>query len=181
MLSRISSTGQSLLEVLIVLAVAIVVMTALVGVILNGLKNAKFAQNQAKSTKYAQEAVEQITAMRDRNSLINFNGTSQPFSNLFVVFSSASTPSCILPDTSAQCYFKLSSSISPPLQQVSYPLGIKQSLGNGLSREIYFENGSSKDEKKLTVKVIWTDASGDHESNLQTVLTSYIFPTPPPT
>ena len=46
----LDSTGQSLVEVLVVLALSTVVMVALIIVIVVGLKNAQFAQNQARET-----------------------------------------------------------------------------------------------------------------------------------
>lgn len=168
---RSKESGQSLIEVLVVLVVAVVIMVGLAIVILNGLKNAQFAQNQTKATKYAQDAIEQVTVMRDRNDQIKFNGLTQ-FDSLFTNFDDL----CRLPDTTVKCYFTLSSTAIPPLQQNQAQFN--QDLGEGgLTRQIYLENVvnpinlNDYTTKKLTVRVMWTDAVGSRESNLQTYLT----------
>lgn len=172
MLNQIrKQSGQSLVEVLVVLTLAIIIMVALVIVILTGLKNSQLAQSQTKATKYAQDAIEQITTLRDRDSTLKLTGVEPDpkFSYLYTLdFALVNT--CI----SAKCYFKLGSDLTPSLQQISNFELIDHDLGDGgLVRQIYLENGSGADEKKLTVKVLWSDSSGVHESNLQTFLTKH--------
>lgn len=57
--------GQSLLEVLIALAVAVIVVLALVRAVTVAIRNASFARSQASATKYAQEGMEWIRSQRD--------------------------------------------------------------------------------------------------------------------
>ena len=172
MSSQIKESGQSLIEVLVVLAVAIIIMVALVIVILTGLKNSQLAQSQIKATKYAQDALEQIAVMRDRNSIIKIAGVSPDpqFSTLFG--SKLSDPPCTTVNIKVLCYFVLDTTKTPPLQQTADPLQFNRDLKDGgLSRQIFFEDGLDDNEKKVTVKVMWADTSGVHESNLQTYLT----------
>lgn len=170
----LSSAGQSLIEVLVVLAVAIIVMVALVIVILTGLKNSEIAQNQIKATKYAQDALEQMTALRDRNSNIKINGISPDPQFSYLFGSSLSAPPCTTVNAKVVCYFILDTSQDPSLQQIADPFRFNQDLGDsGLSRQIFFEDGLDDNEKKVTVRVMWTDSSGLHESNLQTYLTKH--------
>ena len=57
--------GQSLIEVIAALAIALLVLLALVRVTIVSMRNANFAKNQALATQYAQEAMEWIRTQRD--------------------------------------------------------------------------------------------------------------------
>lgn len=57
--------GQSLVEVVVALAVALLVILALVRVTIVSMRNASFAKNQALATQYAQEAMENTRSLRD--------------------------------------------------------------------------------------------------------------------
>lgn len=257
-INKKKQAGQSLIEVLIALTVTIVMIVALIAFVLTGLKNAQLAQNQSKATKYAQEALEKIKAIRDRNGQVVFaystlactwsgcirgvdasndcaaicgesNEIAQPncpnypiaqgpycsirygpdfcdessyspdqectgslsgagrlsgrccccqsstpntFSELWSHnLSSDGSPCTIRPSGSTECYFKISSSgnfLEEPVNNNS----LSENLENGLLRQILFEDAASSygSEKKVTVKVKWTDSSGEHESNIQTIL-----------
>lgn len=189
-------SGQSLIEVVITLTITVVVLGALVITVLTSMRNAQFAQNQARATKYAQEAIDQIRSIRDRNGLITFASTSNPtcciplplpnpakscrFSNPVDTASVwrcnlSPTDPCTVNGGSSRCYLKISDT-KVSLNEVDSNIGdsVYESLENGVFlRQIIMENGSSALEKKVTVKVLWRDASGDHESFLQTYLTRY--------
>lgn len=167
--------GQSLIEVLVVLAITTLVVLALVITVLTGLKNSQFAQSQTKATKLAQEAMEKVKAIRDRNEIGKFSfsytgGTVDEFND---VWDLTLTDHC--PETGgySPCYFRL----DPPnlvldKQGIN---GYKELIGDGFYRQIVFEDTTIDfdKEKKVTVKIFWTDSSGEHESNLQTILTNY--------
>ena len=178
--------GQSLLEVVIILGVTALVLGALIIAVIVGLKNSQFAQNQAKSTKYAQEALEIIKSIRDRNGVVKFvssveecdSETADKFSSLWELYLSESdsfsrcTVKANIEDT--LCYFKIETCGGDLfLAEPSNATVINEDLGGGLSRQITFEDTSSSwsSEKTITVKVKWKDSSGEHESNLQTILT----------
>lgn len=210
-------SGQSLVEVLVALAVATVVIVALIIVVLTSLKNSQFAQNQSKATKYAQEAMDGVLAVRDRDGKVKFNGppagllpmvsscdiasNTCDFSILWTLYFSApydmhQSPCTIWPagSTATGCYFKLvkttagdgtiTFSLVEPTTNTPAS-SIDESLDSGIfSREIYIEDKAAGQtcstllcdytkEKVLTVKVKWTDSSGDHTSYLQTVLTRH--------
>lgn len=57
--------GQSLIEVLATLAVAVIVILAWVQVIITSIRNTAFAKNQALATRHAQETIERVRAYRD--------------------------------------------------------------------------------------------------------------------
>lgn len=189
-------SGQSLVEVLVALTIATLVVVTLIIVVLAGLKNSQFAQNQSRATKYAQEAMEKIKTIRDRNGTVQLNdqglwGTKCAtqcystdgichFSDLWSCDLSSSFTPCTSspqqPEDLHGCYFDLELTGNDP-KLVELPGTADNSspvvnLEDGLTREIYFEDDASfNKEKKVTVKVKWTDSSGPHESNLETVFT----------
>ncbi|MCL5783889.1 MAG: prepilin-type N-terminal cleavage/methylation domain-containing protein [Patescibacteria group bacterium] len=180
-------TGQSLIEVLVALVVSAMIITALIMTVLEGLKNAQYAQNQAQATKLAQDALDKITSIRDRDmdNSVDFNYTSgvsslvtTKFSDLWNIYMESQS-SCG-PTPPNPCYFKFDP--NSPLRITQDTSGKGEDLGNGLTRQIIFEDSNSKDsfgtelyktEKTIIVKVTWSDASGPHESNLQTILTQH--------
>jgi len=170
----LDSTGQSLVEVLVVLALSTVVMVALIIVIVVGLKNAQFAQNQARATKYAQEAIEQVKVIRDRNGRVNFIPEKAEFKDLWEIYMVGENSCADALGSPAGCYFTLGD--GPSLDVTTY--GSSQNVGEGFLRQVIFEDKNSllppnyKTEKWVTTKVIWKDSSGSHESNLQTILTN---------
>lgn len=181
MVSR--QSGQSLIEVVIALLVIVVVLGALVVTILTGLKNAQFAQSQVKATKYAQEALDKIRAIRDRDQdgSVSFENNaggsiSNPitrFSDLWKISMVDKGTLCVA--TESVCYLKLTSS---GLESVISSSKEDTSIGGGLSRVIIFKDKITSggddgydQEKSIVVKVLWEDSSGKHESNLETKLT----------
>lgn len=202
--SNKSVSGQSLMEITVVLGITVVVAVALVIVVVTSLRNAQFAQNQAKATKYAQQALDQIKALRDRDQGFNVvfatnnaatsaipqcdtafcdplhPGENCKFKSLWSChltqispYTSPCTVSPTAPPISG-CYFKLSTD-GKTLQEPNMPNNLKEDLKDGLFREIKITDlaTSSATEKTVTVKVSWSDASGSHESNLETILTNY--------
>lgn len=59
--------GQSLMEVLIALSIIAFVASAVGGVIVSSLNNAQFGKNKTLATKYAQEGLEAIRELRNKN------------------------------------------------------------------------------------------------------------------
>lgn len=59
--------GQTLIEVLLALGVAVVVLSATVVAVLAALNNAQFSKNQNIATQYAQEGMEVMRNMRNSN------------------------------------------------------------------------------------------------------------------
>lgn len=59
--------GQSLLEIVVAMAIAILIVAGLVSAVIVAVKNAQFARNQTLATKYGQEGMEWIRSQRDTN------------------------------------------------------------------------------------------------------------------
>lgn len=177
-----NDSGQTLIEVVVALSIAIVVLGALVVAIVNGVRNAKFAQNQAIATKYAQDTVEELRAIRDRNLS---NSVISGINNYPLSVYLGSSPPC-----SGVCnfyYFTLNDSTLVLTDQGS--TSASDNLGNGFTRAILMCVNTTppqcqlpmvtlnpplpnlvSNEKLFIIQVSWVDVSGSHSSNLQTVL-----------
>jgi Tfp pilus assembly protein PilV len=73
---RAKISGQSLIEVLAALGVAILVVLGLVVGVTYAIRNVTFAKNQVLATKYAQEWIEEARSLRDENPRVFFADTS---------------------------------------------------------------------------------------------------------
>lgn len=165
-------TGQSLIEVLVALSVTLIMIVALIAFVLSGLKNAQFAQSQSKATKLAQETMEQIKTIRDRNGSVSFTYSGTSTNNFLDLWNINMSRECNpVGSTSGPCYFQLNNFI---LTGDAGNLLAKDTLENQFTRQILLEDtaigDSYKTEKKVTVIVKWTDSTGEHESNIQTIL-----------
>lgn len=67
--------GQSLLEVLVALAVALLVILALVQAVTTAIKSSGFAKRKAQATSLAQEGIEKVRGLRDQSSWDNFKSS----------------------------------------------------------------------------------------------------------
>lgn len=65
-MSKRSSSGQSLIEVVVSLGVAVVLAVSLIATSLVTQKTARVAKNNNQATKLAQESIEKIRVFRDR-------------------------------------------------------------------------------------------------------------------
>jgi Tfp pilus assembly protein PilV len=65
MLTKITQSGQSLLEAVVAIGVVTVVLSALIAAISFSLANTQYSRNKAQATKYGQEAIEWLRSQRD--------------------------------------------------------------------------------------------------------------------
>ena len=83
----LNQEGQSLIEVVIALAVAVLVLLALVGITISSINNASFSRNQSLATKYAKQVMEEIRNHRETVPWADFVGpTNDCTSNLGITF-----------------------------------------------------------------------------------------------
>lgn len=139
----ITKNGQSLLEVLVALAVALLVILALVRATIVAIRNADFAKKQAQASSYAQEGMENIRAYRDASWTIFWgaaDGNNHGFSG--ATPSSGACPSPTNPNISGTPFTRCSK-----LEKVDLDPDI-----------------AGVDSVKATVTVFWIDSSGTHQS-----------------
>jgi len=135
--------GQSLLEVLIALAIAVIVVLALVRAVTVAIRNASFARSQASATKYAQEGMEWLRAERDKK---------------WSDFSDRAG--------ATYCLNELSWPAAGPCFSSSFI------TGTSFQREaVLTDLGGDKIEAK--VEVSWQDAQGTHQSQLFSYFTKW--------
>lgn len=60
-----TTKGQTLIEVVAALGIAIAVISAITIIVISSLSNTQFSKNQHAATQYAQEGIEQIRLIRD--------------------------------------------------------------------------------------------------------------------
>jgi Tfp pilus assembly protein PilW len=133
-----NNTGQTLVEVVVGLALAILVLGALINVVITSLYNANYAKSQAEATKIAQQMMEKIRIERD----------SLGYSKFIEVYGDTV-------NHSYKCYW-YNSQVSPP---------IFQRFGNnvdecGLINKQDFTNPYSSSTKFKHLITIVTDPSG---------------------
>lgn len=172
----LTEKGQTLLEVTVAIGLAVVILGALTILTITSLRNSQFAQNQTNATKLAQEGLEEIRSMRDRNQdgsvcLISSGFNHYNWTELWGY-------SC-----GSNCTFRLQSSgfcslnsgsfpavASPYLQSI--PPGTAEVINNKFTRKITIANYGSN-QKKVTSQVSWNDSSGQHQTTLVTILANY--------
>ncbi len=188
-----SERGQTLLELVVVIAVSVMVVGALVFATISSLRNAQFAKNQAQATKLAQEGIERVRTGRDRNRNISILGVTSvdSWSGANPIWgypiSSGSNPcesAIVDPVTSAsvlrKCYFKVDSAgvlINIGFAQQDFPKETAEAIPPLPDPPIFKRAITLSDDattyatqKTVTAIVTWTDFSGSHESRLTTIL-----------
>lgn len=175
--------GQTLLELIAVMAVAVLVVSSLTFATISSLRNAQLSKNQAQATKLAQEALEKVRAGRDRNlSFLSFSLGANTIANWNDpnLWGGSISASC------SPCYFNVE-----PTGGLKY-LGVSPTLAETISnysgtqvaftRVVLLSDSSSSCltpqgsaacytvQKTATAVVTWTDFSGSRESRISTVL-----------
>lgn len=156
--------GQTLLELMVVIAVGIMVIGALTFATIASLRNAQFAKNQTQATKLAQEGIEKVRALRDRDGSVDYvrgdGSHTTKFSDLWNLNFSCPTP------PAGNCYFWFLVDILSSSTASSY-----EPITGGFERQIQIiDMGDGTAEKQVTSIVRWSDFSGTHESKLSTYL-----------
>jgi type II secretory pathway pseudopilin PulG len=78
-----SQKGQTLIEMMIALSIVVLVLLALITLITVSLRNASFSKNHSLATQYAQEALEEVRALRDQEGWEDFeDACDENFSSL---------------------------------------------------------------------------------------------------
>ncbi len=171
---KAGEAGQSLLELIVVIAVSTMIVGALAFATIFSIRNAQLSKNQSQATKLAQEGIEKVRSIRDRNSEITVGGggtlggrTINSFADLYEVYLSRYC------EDNIRCYFKF---VSDKLTRVTNANNnVDFENISSFRRQVLIEDSSQWDsEKQVTVLVQWTDFSCGsnqfcHESRLTTI------------
>ncbi len=174
--SQISNQfAQSLLEVVIVIAVGLIVVSSLVFATISGLRNAQFAKNQAVATKLAQEGIESVEGIRDRDlgsSLVhsyNSGGGITNTSRFSDLWEPELQNTCVEDNPCYLVFQDLNHLVETSDEEIESSY---EPLEQGaFLRKVEIKDGENSDfEKIVTVVVRWSDFSGNHESKHTTIL-----------
>ncbi len=168
--------GQSLLEMVITIGVAVVIIVALTITTVKGLQSGQFAQNQVQAAKLAQEGLERMRSFRENDVPVRLGGVDYSWSASAsqTIWGVNFDPGACAGFGGSNCYFQFLNCPGPSC----YAQGIIASTegevipGTIFRRKIMIED-YSVDNKKITSIVTWSDTSGKHESKVVTVLSNY--------
>jgi len=141
------SKGQSLFEVLFVIAITALVLIGVISIATVSLRNAVYSRDQALATGYTHEAMEWIRAERDRS-----------WENIATRSASPNNVWCLI--------------TSPPTWPISYGNCTTFIPGTNYKREVRLET-ITDDTVKIDVFVSWSDSEGDHYASSSAVLTDW--------
>lgn len=186
-----SDRGQTLMELLVVVSVSVIIIGALVFATISSLRNAQFSKNQAQATKLAQEGIERVKVGRDRNQCISnldsnvrsWNGSSSNSGclgsgSVWSYQIKGTSGNCENSTTNSKCYFTIDSRgvlTNIGYSQTAFPNSFAEGIppDKPIFRRVVTlsdDPTSFGGQKTVTVIVRWTDFSGDHQSQLTTIL-----------
>lgn len=142
-----SKKGQTIVEAAVAIAIASLVITALVGLGIGALRSATVSKNRSLATSYAQEAVEAIRSIRDRN-----------FSD-FVTCSDGTPYRLIRSGSQWGCQKDSGAETLDSIFTRSFTSSEEPPLDSG--------------QFHVQVNVTWTDSAGNHTVTLDTYLTNW--------
>lgn len=146
--------GQTLVELIMAVAVGTVIVTAIVAITTLSLRNSEFAKTDIQATRYSQETIEWLRIERDKNwtTLFGKSGVNaQTYCLPTLTWPQAAGP-CLASQVISGTVFKREVSLSNRDLEAGVP-------------------GNETIEAQVTVT--WTDNSGTHESKLSTQLTDW--------
>ncbi len=168
MLNKFGQNGQSLIEMVVVVSIGVLVATALVFATIASLRNSQFAKNQSIATKLAQEGIEIVRGIRDRDldgecvytRIVGQSAVSTSrFSDLYGI-NFATEPGNI-------------GRMQIDNNKLTVSGTAFKTISNIFSQQVQITDSGMNHltEKLVTVIVKWSDFSGEHESKLSTILT----------
>lgn len=181
-------SGQTLLELVVVVGVSVLVIGALVFATISSLRNAQFSKYQTQATKLAQERLERVRTARDRNKPISILGTpvsSWDGSSDTTCQGNSSIKSdsvwcyripgnCDSQDINNTCYFFRLDPSSGALTNISTSFFPDSQAEQVDSFRIAITLSDDPDDyqkaKKVTAIVKWGNNPDTHESRLTTIL-----------
>lgn len=154
------NSGQSLVEVVVGLALAILVLGGLINAVVTSLRNSNFAKSQAEATKLAQQRMEWIRINRDTYGWSSF---PKLITGVY---------------TSGGCY-----NMSTPPVLNKFASSCASQNPQQISGSAFFEKITISDincgggdicRKQVTVSVFWTDGTCQSDYCHKSELISYL-------
>lgn len=168
--------GQSLMELVIGIGLVAIVVSAISILVISSLRNSQFSEKQLLANNIASQNLEKVRTIKNSNfgvCLQNQGPSAVPPTNcskwedLWAV-DLGTAISC------AGCTFEIIANC-PVGANTTTPLCLQYrasrvTVGNLQSQIIIEDEGNGDNEKKVTSRAFWTDSTGEHSSELITVL-----------
>ncbi len=171
--------GQSLLEVAVSLGLVMIIITILTVTTITGLKNSQFAKNQVLASSYAQQGVEMVKAIKQRDcGLVTANRPgpyywSDSKNGTRLLIWAVTEDVNPIPDPNSLIFQVDTSSLNCAVIQNSFTAN-GETLSAIFNRKIKLERVlGTPNVIRVTVIVTWEDASGPHVANNISLLTNY--------
>jgi Tfp pilus assembly protein PilV len=177
--------GQSLVEVVIALGIAVIIVIAFTNATITSVRNSQFSKNQNLSTKYAQESLELIRAVRDQNTSasVTDGGSLSTWGDLWGI-DLYDTSATGVTGMTGYCFNLDKSTLHLTKRTFVNPCADKDASGvvqdenlDGLNlfyRKINITNADNdKNKKQINVRVYWSDSRGQHNTDVTTFLTNW--------
>lgn len=171
-------TGQTLIELIISVALILIIITGVTILTVRGLQNSQFSRNQVQATKLAQEGIEKLRTIRDNKYTVcgwaaNVNAVAPEG-----LWSAACPSGCryTIEQAVGSCNGVTTSSLWIKFTAATTVYESVQVGGVTFKRSVTINNGidlagnSNSNVKNIDVIVSWTDSSGTHDSKVSTVL-----------
>lgn len=163
-------SGQTLLEMVFLLGLALVIVTGLTVTTINGLKNSRYSQNQVQATSLAQDAINQVRSFRDQDCKVAvgpsgsetkygwYDSEPPPIEGIFTQFTGSLT-------------FKIDGCGLKEAPKDDLPASVKNDFTRVITLERLERAGTN--QIRVRVRVTWSDITGDHNSELVTILSNH--------
>lgn len=181
-----NNRGQGLMELVIGLGLISIVASAIAIVTTNSLRNSQFSKNQTQATKIAQENLEKVRAIRNTNfgvctkSQMQSNSNCSPWDAVWShhFFGKVDT-ACFPPVGCTYILGPCTVDYDPPTSDASQPFCLKYDTNrsvpagfDGFTYQIILED-EDVNQKRVTSRAYWSDATGEHSSDLVTIFSRY--------
>jgi len=146
--SKVKEVGQSLVEAMIALGVAVIVIVALINLSLVSLRSSTIARNQLTAKNLANQGLEMVRALRD-----------QDWANL--------------PSNDGSTTYYLNSDKTALITTQEEKIA-KEATANFFTRKIFVKDDvADPDKKQVTCELDWSDSSGAKQVSVSTYLTNW--------
>lgn len=174
-----NQSGQTLVELVISMALILIVITAVTILTVKGLQNSQFSRNQVQATKLAQEGIEKMRTIRDNNYTVCGWSTSANTvapNGLWSAVCPGSGCRYLLQQTAGTCGSTATSALwinftasTTATENVTIG-GVTFKRVITVTNENDLTGAATSNVKKVNVSVSWTDSGGAHNSNIETIL-----------
>lgn len=155
--------GQTLVETIAAMAVAVIIITSLVGLSITSLRYSNLSQGRAVATQLVQEEIERVRIFRDLNGLPLLTSTTN-------------TSKLVCPSSGASFYIDRDGSDNLSLSAADRKESVTVS---GISFSRYFRTcvasllSGNPAVVQVTANVDWTDSSGSRVTRVTTYLSNW--------